>query len=47
LNTVTIGRDYGAVVEILAGVGEQDRIILNPPDSILDGAMVKVRPEQP
>jgi RND family efflux transporter MFP subunit len=47
LNTVTIGRDYGAVLEILTGVGEQDRIILNPPDSILDGAMVKVRPEQP
>jgi RND family efflux transporter MFP subunit len=46
LNTVTIGRDYGAVVEILTGVGEQDRVILNPPDSILDGATVRVRAAQ-
>jgi RND family efflux transporter MFP subunit len=46
LNTVTIGRDYGAVVEILTGVGEQDRVILNPPDSILDGVTVRVRAAQ-
>jgi RND family efflux transporter MFP subunit len=46
LNTVTIGRDYGSVVEILSGVGEQDRVILNPPDSILDGEAVKVRAGQ-
>jgi len=47
LNTVTIGRDYGAIVEILSGVDGQERIILNPPDSILDGATVRVRAEQP
>jgi RND family efflux transporter MFP subunit len=47
LSTVTIGRDYGAIVEILSGVDAQDRIILNPPDSILDGALVKVRADQP
>lgn len=47
LNTVTIGRDYGPVVEILSGVDAQDRIVLNPPDSILAGALVKVRADQP
>ena len=47
LNSVTIGRDYGAVVEILSGVDAQDRIILNPPDSILPGAAVRVRADQP
>jgi multidrug efflux pump subunit AcrA (membrane-fusion protein) len=47
LNTVTIGRDYGAIVEILSGVDAQDRIILNPPDSILPGAPVRVRADQP
>jgi RND family efflux transporter MFP subunit len=47
LNTVTIGRDYGAIVEVLSGVDAQDRIILNPPDSILDGAVVQVRADQP
>jgi hypothetical protein len=43
---VTIGRDYGAVVEILSGVTAADRVIVNPPDSILDGTMVKVRADQ-
>ena len=43
LNVVTIGRDYGVELEILSGVGAQDRIVLNPPDSILAGATVKVR----
>jgi RND family efflux transporter MFP subunit len=47
LNTVTIGRDYGAIVEILSGVDAQDRIILNPPDSILPGTPVRVRADQP
>jgi RND family efflux transporter MFP subunit len=47
LNTVTIGRDYGTIVEILSGVDAQDRIILNPPDSILPGAAVRVRTDQP
>jgi RND family efflux transporter MFP subunit len=47
LNTVTIGRDYGTIVEILTGVDAQDRIILNPPDSILPGAAVRVRTDQP
>jgi RND family efflux transporter MFP subunit len=47
LNTITIGRDYGVMVEILSGVDAQDRVILNPPDSILDGATVKVRADQP
>jgi RND family efflux transporter MFP subunit len=47
LNTVTIGRDYGAEVEVLSGVNGQAQIILNPPDSILAGAVVKVRAEQP
>ena len=45
LNTVTIGRDYGPIVEILSGVDANDRIIVNPPDSILDGAAVKIRTE--
>ncbi len=47
LNAVTIGRDYGVELEILSGVDAQDRIVLNPPDSILAGATVKVRSEQP
>src|ERR1700722_8012094 len=47
LNTVTLGRDFGTAVEILSGVNAQDRVILNPPDSILTGTPVKVRSAQP
>lgn len=42
LSAVTVGRDFGAEIEILAGVTDQDRVIVNPPDSILAGAQVKV-----
>jgi len=47
LNTVTLGRDFGTAVEILSGVNAHDRVILNPPDSILTGTPVKVRSAQP
>lgn len=42
LKTITSGRDFGATVEILGGVGPADRVIINPPDSITNGAEVRV-----
>lgn len=42
LKAVRIGRDFGAQIEILDGVGAQDRIILSPPDSIMTGQVVRV-----
>ncbi|HWW22068.1 MAG TPA: efflux RND transporter periplasmic adaptor subunit [Steroidobacteraceae bacterium] len=42
LHSVTIGKDYGAEIEILSGIEGQDRVIQSPPDSILEGAQVKV-----
>ncbi|HYR57938.1 MAG TPA: efflux RND transporter periplasmic adaptor subunit [Chthoniobacteraceae bacterium] len=39
---VTLGRDFGNVIEVLSGVGPQDRVILNPADSLVDGAEVRV-----
>jgi RND family efflux transporter MFP subunit len=42
LRNVTIGRDFGLEIEILSGIDPQDRVIMSPPDSILDGAQVKV-----
>ena len=42
LNVVQIGRDFGTEIEILSGVGAQDRVILNPPDSLYPGVLVKV-----
>lgn len=43
LHNVTIGRDFGSEIEIASGIDEHDRVIQSPPDSILEGAEVKVR----
>lgn len=42
LQPVTISRDFGAEVEIAAGVSPGEHIVLNPPDSITEGEMVRV-----
>ena len=42
LQTVTIGRDLGASVDISSGVSPKDRIIDNPADALQDGDEVKV-----
>jgi RND family efflux transporter MFP subunit len=39
---VTIGRDYGATVEIVSGLTPRDSIILDPSDSLEKGAPVRV-----
>ena len=42
LRSLGIGRDFGRELEILSGISEKDRVILNPPDSLTDGAVVRV-----
>jgi RND family efflux transporter MFP subunit len=39
---VTPGRDYGATVEVLAGLKPGESIVGNPPDSLTDGEEVRV-----
>src|SRR5208282_5204127 len=46
LRPITIGRDYGATLEILGGVGVEDRIVINPADSLEEGQPVNVAPEK-
>jgi len=43
LQPVTIGRDYGTTVEILAGLQATDSIVLNPSDSLEEGEQVSVK----
>jgi RND family efflux transporter MFP subunit len=43
---VTIGRDYGNSVEIVAGLDQADQVILDPPDSLLSGTAVQVAAQQ-
>jgi len=47
LRPITIGRDYGTTLEILGGVGLQDRVIINPADSLEDGQKVNVAATSP
>jgi RND family efflux transporter MFP subunit len=43
LQALSIGRDYGTSLEVLTGLGLDDWIVLNPPDSIEDGQAVHVK----
>ena len=47
LRDIAEGRDFGTEVEVLAGVGPNDTLIVNPPDSIADGTPVRIQPAQP
>jgi RND family efflux transporter MFP subunit len=44
LRPVTIARDLGATLEISAGVEADDRIVINPPDSLINGEGVSIVP---
>jgi len=39
---VTIGRDYGTTLEIVAGLQPSDSVVLNPSDSLEDGQQVAI-----
>jgi RND family efflux transporter MFP subunit len=43
---VTLGRDFGDFAEITTGLTGQERIISNPPDSIVDGERLNVHTEK-
>jgi RND family efflux transporter MFP subunit len=45
LRSITIGRDYGTTLEVLGGVTFEDRIIINPAESLENGETVNVAPE--
>ena len=46
LRNIKMGRDHGPAYEVLEGVTAQDRVIVNPPDSLVGGASVTVTPER-
>jgi hypothetical protein len=45
LKNITSGRDFGKSIEVLSGLESNDRVVLNPPDSIADGALVRIAGE--
>ena len=39
---ITEGRDFGSSIEILGGINAGEDIVINPPDSITDGGLVRI-----
>jgi RND family efflux transporter MFP subunit len=42
LTPVTVGRDFGTEVEIVSGLQGDESVVVNPPDSLISGAPVRV-----
>ncbi|MGO9650353.1 MAG: efflux RND transporter periplasmic adaptor subunit [Terriglobales bacterium] len=42
LKPITVGRDYGSEIEVVAGLTGDEAVIANPPDSIVSGEEVRV-----
>lgn len=42
LKSITIRRDFGATVEVAAGIMPGERVVINPPDSLSQGEKVRV-----
>ena len=47
MRKVTLGRDFGQQIEIIAGLDEKEQVVTNPPDFLREGVAVKaIAPEQ-
>ena len=42
LKSIVEGRDFGSSIEVLAGLDDGDQVVVNPPDSIINGLFVHV-----
>jgi RND family efflux transporter MFP subunit len=46
LKQITIGHDFGSEVEVVAGLNGNENVIVNPPDSVIDGQTVQIAQNQ-
>lgn len=42
LKNITLGRDFGNEVEVIAGLNSTDEVIVSPPDSLVTGELVRI-----
>jgi RND family efflux transporter MFP subunit len=47
LKSIRQGRDFGSTIEVLSGIDVNDVVVLNPPDSMIDGTVVRIAPAAP
>lgn len=41
IRNITLGRDYGSEVEVVSGLTAEDHVMVNPPDSLVEGEEVR------
>ena len=44
---IVLGRDFGSEVEVVSGLSGQENVMVNPPDSLVDGEQVQIAQNQP
>jgi multidrug efflux pump subunit AcrA (membrane-fusion protein) len=42
LKPITVGRDYGTVIEVTSGLAPNETVIVNPPDSLVQNQQVRI-----
>ena len=47
LMRIALGKDYGTEVEVVSGLQESDDVIVNPPDSLATGTVVRIANGKP
>ena len=47
LKSIVQGRDFGSSIEVLSGLAPHETVVVNPPDSITDGALVRIAVPEP
>ena len=47
LKAIVQGRDFGNTIEVLSGLDADDVVVLNPPDSLTDGVLVRIAAAKP
>ncbi|HEX9138442.1 MAG TPA: efflux RND transporter periplasmic adaptor subunit, partial [Steroidobacteraceae bacterium] len=47
IKPVSVGRDFGTFVEVVSGLSPEDRVVLNPPESAVNGTSVHIVPAHP
>ncbi len=47
MTRVSLGRDFGTEIEVLGGVGADSRVVVSPPDSLVDKQAVRVSQAAP
>lgn len=42
MRVVKLGRDFGRTIEVLSGLDEKSEVVADPPDSLVDGELVRI-----